>query len=120
MPGRQPPRVVIVTRSTEYERLIEHHATAGQARFFLRQRSLGTTEVERGHGRVSGSLLAVEQAIPTAWRRNQVQRAELDRFLFEPDDIVVAVGQDAPPIGTPTWGLAKCWPLSSSVLSRQK
>ncbi len=94
MSGRLPPRVVIVTRSTEYERLIERHATAGQARFFLQQRAIRTTEMERGHGRASGSLLAVEQAIPTAWRRNQVRRAELDRFLFEPDDIVVAVGQD--------------------------
>ena len=94
MPGRQAPRVVVVTRSTEYERLLEHHATAGQARFFLRQRSLATTEVEGRHGRVSGSMLAVEQAIPTDWRRNQVQRSDLDRFLFEPDDIIVAVGQD--------------------------
>ena len=94
MPGRQVPRVVIVTRSTEYERLIEHHATAGQARFFLQRRAVGTAELERGHGQVSGSLLAVEQAIPTEWRRNQVLRADLDRFLFEPDDIVVAVGQD--------------------------
>jgi len=94
MPGRQAPRVVVVTRSTEYQRLLEHHATAGQARFFLRQRSLATTDVEGRHGRVSGSMLAVEQAIPTAWRRNQVQRADLDRFLFEPDDIIVAVGQD--------------------------
>jgi len=94
MAGRQAPRVVVVTRSTEYERLLEHHATAGQARFFLRQRSLGTTEIERGHGQVSGSLLAVEQAIPTAWRRSYVQRSDLDRFLFEPDDIIFAVGQD--------------------------
>ena len=94
MPGGQAPRVVVVTRSTEYQRLLQHHATAGQARFFLRQRSLGTTEVEGRHGRVSGSMLAVEQAIPTDWRRNQVQRSDLDRFLFEPDDIIVAVGQD--------------------------
>jgi len=94
MPHGQAPRVVVVTRSTEYERLLKHHATAGQARFFLRQRALGTTEVEGRHGRVSGSMLAVEQAIPTDWRRNQVQRSDLDRFLFEPDDIIVAVGQD--------------------------
>jgi NAD kinase len=94
MAGGQAPRVVVVTRSTEYEQLIRHHATAGQARFFLRQRSVGTTEIERGHGQLSGSLLAVEQAIPTSWRRSYVQRSELDRFLFEPEDIIFAVGQD--------------------------
>src|SRR4030067_1118637 len=72
MPGGQAPRVVVVTRSTDYQRLHQHHATAGQARFFLRQRSLATTEVEGRHGRVSGSMLAVEAAIPPEWRSNQV------------------------------------------------
>jgi hypothetical protein len=28
------------------------------------------------------------------WRRIELDRADLDRFLFEPDDIVVALGQD--------------------------
>ena len=28
------------------------------------------------------------------WRRVKVDRGDLDRFLFEPDDLVVAVGQD--------------------------
>jgi hypothetical protein len=28
------------------------------------------------------------------WRRATVQRAELDRFLFEPEDVVLVVGQD--------------------------
>jgi hypothetical protein len=33
-------------------------------------------------------------AIPVDWRRGIVERAELPRFLFAPDDIVVVVGQD--------------------------
>jgi hypothetical protein len=33
-------------------------------------------------------------AVPVDWRRASVQRADLDRFLFEPDDIVVVLGQD--------------------------
>jgi len=33
-------------------------------------------------------------AIPSDWRRARVDRADLDRFLFEPEDVVVAVGQD--------------------------
>ena len=33
-------------------------------------------------------------AISTDWRRGAVERTDLDRFLFEPGDIVVAVGQD--------------------------
>ena len=33
-------------------------------------------------------------AIPADWRRAQVERDDLARFLFGPEDIVVAVGQD--------------------------
>jgi hypothetical protein len=40
------------------------------------------------------ALKTVSASIPTDWRRGHVSREELDRFLFEPDDIVVAVGQD--------------------------
>ena len=33
-------------------------------------------------------------AVPAAWRTATVQRAELDRFLFAEDDVVVVLGQD--------------------------
>ena len=33
-------------------------------------------------------------AVPMDWRRGQVERGDLDRFLFAPDDVVVVVGQD--------------------------
>jgi hypothetical protein len=36
----------------------------------------------------------VQRAIPVRWRRTRVDRRELDRFLFEPEDVVIALGQD--------------------------
>jgi hypothetical protein len=33
-------------------------------------------------------------AIPVQWRRTRIDRADLDRFLFEPEDLVMALGQD--------------------------
>src|SRR5439155_4861124 len=36
----------------------------------------------------------VTAAIPIDLRRGEVERADLDRFLFAPDDVVVVVGQD--------------------------
>ena len=33
-------------------------------------------------------------AIPLEWRRARVGREDLDRFLFEPDDVVIALGPD--------------------------
>ena len=44
--------------------------------------------------RQENALRIASSAIPAAWRRSRALRSDLDRFLFEPGDIVVAVGQD--------------------------
>ena len=87
-------RVVMVTRRSEYQELIARHATRGQAAFFLEQRGQCIDEVEMWHRRLYTALDHVTKVIPSAWRRARVERADLDRFVFEPDDIVVALGQD--------------------------
>jgi NAD kinase len=88
------PRVVVVTRATEYAVLLARHGTAPQVRFFLERRGQSIDEVRRRHDRVEAALAEVSRAIPTRWRRARVERADLPRFVFEPDDLVVAVGQD--------------------------
>lgn len=88
------PRVVLITRETEYEMLLARHATRGQAEFFLRERGQSIDELEQRHNRLVSTLNRVIAAVPGDWRRNQVRRHELDRFLFEPEDLVIAIGQD--------------------------
>jgi len=88
------PRVVVVTRRTPYEALLERHATRGQAEFFLKTRGEDIEVVEAAHSKFQHALGVVLQSIPSRWRRTQVDRGDLDRFLFEPDDIIAAVGQD--------------------------
>lgn len=88
------PRVVLVRRPTEYEQLIARHATHGQAAFFLETRGETIEPVEQRHRAFEQARALVLGAIPARWRRIEVDRADLDRFLFDPDDIVVALGQD--------------------------
>lgn len=88
------PRVVLVTRETEYELLLARHATRGQAAFFLRDRGRSIDRVEQRHRQQHDAVHSVMASIPTEWRRNLVRRHELDRFLFEPEDLVIAIGQD--------------------------
>jgi NAD kinase len=88
------PRVVVVTRPTEYEQLLARHATPGQAAFFLRTRGEEMEPVQERHRTFERARANVLAAIPPKWRRVEVSRPELDRFLFAPDDIVVALGQD--------------------------
>ncbi len=40
------------------------------------------------------AVAQIRAAVPKDWRIAAVRRAELDRFLFGPEDLVVAVGQD--------------------------
>ena len=88
------PRVVVVTRPTPYEELLARHATRQQAEFFLKNRGQNLQFVEESHQRAKHAVFEVQATIPLDWRRNLVSRPELDRFLFEPDDTVVIVGQD--------------------------
>jgi hypothetical protein len=86
--------VVLVTRPTEYEGLLARHGTAAQARFFLEGRGQSMAGVEARHRAMEAALQQVSAAIPVRWRRSRVDRADLSRFVFEPQDLVVAVGQD--------------------------
>ena len=88
------PRVVLATRPSAMQRVLERHGTAGQAAFYLAARGASLDDLRRRHDEQELAVAEVERAIPTDWRRTRVQRHELDRFLFEPDDVVVAVGQD--------------------------
>lgn len=88
------PRVVLVHRTTEYEELVARHGTHGQAAFFLASRGRDIEEVAERHRRARGALAEVTAAVPLTWRQAQVERADLDRFLFAPEDVVVVVGQD--------------------------
>ncbi|MGL5864708.1 MAG: hypothetical protein ACRCYX_02385 [Dermatophilaceae bacterium] len=88
------PRVVLVWRRTEYDELLARHQTAGQADFFLRSRAMSLDPVRDRHVRATDAVRAVLGAIPSSWRRAEVERHDLPRFLFEPDDIVAVVGPD--------------------------
>jgi hypothetical protein len=83
-----------VTRPTEYAALLARHGTREQARFFLATRGRTIEELEAADEVFRATLAAVSVAVPTEWRRVRVDRGDLDRFLFEPDDLIVAVGQD--------------------------
>jgi len=88
------PRCVLVQRPTEYEELLARHGTREQLRFFLSERGRTLEELAERHERMAAALRGVLGAIPHDWRRATVERAELDRFLFADDDVIVALGQD--------------------------
>lgn len=89
-----PPRVLLVTRPTELSRLVAMHGTLGQARFFLKARGQSEEPLHEAQARQDEALAAAKRAVPGEWRLVRIDRSELSRFVFEPEDVVVAVGQD--------------------------
>jgi hypothetical protein len=88
------PRAVVVMRPTEFELVVARHGTREQASFFLRQSGRTLDELDARHQKRQRALEAVSAAVPLRWRRARIDRADLSRFLFGPEDVVVVVGQD--------------------------
>ncbi|MET7400984.1 hypothetical protein ABZS66_46645 [Dactylosporangium sp. NPDC005572] len=88
------PRVVLVSRRSELDELLARHGTRAAAAYFLRQRGRDLAEAEARHRALEAALTTVGAAVPADWRRGRLDREDLSRFLFAPEDVVVAVGQD--------------------------
>jgi NAD kinase len=88
------PRAVVVHRRSELDLLLERHGTRGQAEFFLRSRGRDLAAVQNRHDALAEALHQVDSAIPGGWRRSAVEREDLPRLRFDPEDVVLAVGQD--------------------------
>lgn len=121
------PRAVFVTRETDYELLLARHATVEQARFYLQTRGQSLATLEARHQQFGEVMAAARAAVPTDWRRASVGRADLDRFLFTAEDVVVAVGQDGlvPNVakylaGQPVIGINPAPDLYDGVLVRHR
>ncbi len=88
------PRVVVVTRATAYQQMVAQHGTPQQASFFLKTRGQQVDAVVGAHERFEHARQRVLATIPSSWRQAMIDRGDLHRFLFEPSDVVIALGQD--------------------------
>jgi NAD kinase len=88
------PRVIIVRRETEFDRVRATYSSIASARFVLERKGLSLDAIEAAHREFAETLRVVRAAIPADWRQAVVMRSEIDRFVFGPDDVVLAVGQD--------------------------
>jgi len=88
------PRAVLVWRRTEYESLLAVHGVRGQAEFFLEARDQSIEEPERRHRAFQEARRKVLAGVPLTWRRTEIEREDLARFVFEPRDVVIVLGQD--------------------------
>ena len=73
--GPLAPRLVLVTRETEYDGLMARHATRGQAAAFLRHRDQSLDALDAQRHRMQAMLAEIRAAVPKGWRIAAVRRA---------------------------------------------
>ena len=87
-------RLVLVTRRTRLEALVQQHHTLGQARFYVEHLGADFEDYLREHQAYS-RCLAICGAALQRWGRSQtLERSLLPNFVFGADDIVLTLGQD--------------------------
>jgi NAD kinase len=92
--ARADRKVVLVTRRTRLDELLARHQTLSQARYFVERLGADFNDYQAEHESYAAARLTVLEALERHGRYQAVDRSLLPNFLFAPDDVVVALGQD--------------------------
>jgi len=87
-------KVVLVTRRTRLEELVARYHTLAQARFYIEHLGADFSDYVRENAAYAHSLQLAVEGLQARGRYQIVDRGYLPNFMFAPDDIVVALGQD--------------------------
>jgi NAD kinase len=87
-------KVVLVTRKTRLDELVARYHSVAQARFYLEHLGADFADYQREHETYLKARETALSVIARFQRRQVIDRQFLPNFIFGPDDIVVALGQD--------------------------
>lgn len=87
-------KVVVVTRKTALDELVERFNTREQARFYIEHLGQSFADYRSAHDTYVAALKRLKELLPTGLRAQFVERGFLPNFLFGPRDLVVALGPD--------------------------
>ena len=87
-------RLVVVTRRTRLEELIDRFNTRGQARFYIDHAGGDFGEYEREHDAYQRALECLRRDLDSTVPRHFIDRSLVPTYTFAPLEIVVALGQD--------------------------
>jgi NAD kinase len=87
-------KVILVTRKTRLEELVNRHLTVSQAKFYIEHLGADFRDYETEQATYLGARRTVQEALERQCLVQVIDRSFLPTFLFGPHDIVVALGQD--------------------------
>ena len=87
-------KVVIITRKTRLEELIERFNSRGQAKFYIEHSGGDFGEYQLEHDAYRRSLDELRRSLDLGLKLQVVDRGLVPTFLFAPQDVIVTAGQD--------------------------
>jgi NAD kinase len=93
-------KIVLVTRKTRLEGLVERFNTRGQARFYLEHSGGDFSSYEREHETYYSAVESLRAELARLVRLQEIERGFLPNFVFADTDLVVTVGIDGLVVNT--------------------
>jgi len=93
-------KIIVITKKTPLQELIEKFNSRSQARFYIEHSGQDFGEYEAFDDVYRAALDSLRRAIPEGVRHQFVERSFLPNFLFGPKDLVVTLGPDGLVVNT--------------------
>ena len=93
-------KIILVTRKTRLEGLVERFNTLGQAKFYIEHSGGDFALYEREHTAYVNALGRLRSALQRLSKMQEIERNFLPNFLFAPEDMVVTIGIDGLVVNT--------------------
>src|SRR5688500_5902279 len=93
-------KLIVVTKKTMLEELIERFNTREQARFYIEHMGASFDEYQAAHDVYKSALARLQTAIPSGVRAQFIERDFLPNFTFGEGDLVVTLGPDGLVVNT--------------------
>lgn len=87
-------KIVLVTRKTRLQQLVERFNSRGQAKFYIEHAGGDFADYQHEDEAYARSLDVLHGELELGLKLHEVRRELVPNYLFAPSDLVVAVGQD--------------------------
>jgi hypothetical protein len=87
-------KIVLVTRKTRLEGLVERFNSVGQARFYVEHSGGDFAQFQQEHDAYMASLADLRRSLEPLLKLQTIERGFLPNFLFARTDLVVTIGID--------------------------
>ena len=87
-------KLVVVTRRTRLEELVDRFNTRGQAKFYIERAGSSFADYEAEHEAYHRALVLVRRELDLGLPRQLLDRSLVPTYRFAPTDVVVVLGQD--------------------------